>query len=214
MKQSMKKPSSKQKTMNKSKDLVIGIIRGTHGLSGTMKIESTSGEIDHFFSLKEVRVKKENHSKEFKVLSVFGATPLLLQLDGIESQEEAKKLVGSEILVPRDMACPLYEDEYYVEDLKESALLYLPSNEANAKDASTELDRNTPILVGYITDVVEGGSGQLLEVALTESVNLLMQKPKDTEKTQKVFIPFRKEFIGTVDIAKKEVQLMHLWILE
>jgi len=148
------------------------------------------------------------------VLSVFGATPLLLQLDGIESQEEAKKLVGSEILVPRDMACPLYEDEYYVEDLKESALLYLPSNEANAKDASTELDRNTPILVGYITDVVEGGSGQLLEVALTESVNLLMQKPKDTEKTQKVFIPFRKEFIGTVDIAKKEVQLMHLWILE
>lgn len=214
MKQSMKKPSSEQKTMNKSKDLVIGIIRGTHGLSGTMKIESTSGEIDYFFSLKEVRVKKENHSKEFKVLSVFGATPLLLQLDGIESQEEAKKLVGSEILVPRDMACPLYEDEYYVEDLKESALLYLPSNEANAKDASTELDRNTPILVGYITDVVEGGSGQLLEVALTESVNLLMQKPKDTEKTQKVFIPFRKEFIGTVDIAKKEVQLMHLWILE
>ena len=51
------KPSSEQKTMNKSKDLVIGIIRGTHGLSGTMKIESTSGEIDHFFSLKEVRVK-------------------------------------------------------------------------------------------------------------------------------------------------------------
>ena len=85
------------------------------------------------------------------------------------------------------MACPLYEDEYYVEDLKESALLYLPSNEANAKDASTELDRNTPILVGYITDVVEGGSGQLLEVALTESVNLLMQKPKDTEKRKGIY---------------------------
>lgn len=58
MKQSMKKPSSEQKTMNKSKDLVIGIIRGTHGLSGTMKIESTSGEIDHFFFVKRSTRKK------------------------------------------------------------------------------------------------------------------------------------------------------------
>jgi len=30
-------------------EMIVGIIRGTHGLAGTCKVESTSGECDHFF---------------------------------------------------------------------------------------------------------------------------------------------------------------------
>ena len=229
----MKKPASKLEPEAKSDEMVIGIIRGTHGLSGTMKIQSTSGEIEHFFALKEVRVKNGNFNKLFTIELVSGGNPLLLKLSGIESQEDAKALNGFEILVPRDFACPLNEDEFYIEDLKNAKLLYYPSIKTNnsetdnietdtisvinkkkntKKDASTELVEKEPSIVGYITDVVEGGSGQLLEVALTESVNALLQK--NDAKPTKVFIPFRKEFIGNVDIAKKEVQLMHLWILD
>lgn len=254
----MKKPASKLEPEAKSDEMVIGIIRGTHGLSGTMKIQSTSGEIEHFFALKEVRVKNGNFNKLFTIELVSGGSPLLLKLRGIESQEDARALNGFEILVPRDLACPLNEDEFYIEDLKNAKLLYYPSIDTDAdsiektsndeakqskkntkKDASTELFEKKPSIVGYITDVVEGGSGQLLEVALTESVNALLQKTdtidsendfskrdlksnslasekseKKDAKPTKVFIPFRKEFIGNVDIAKKEVQLMHLWILD
>lgn len=234
----MKKPASKLEPEAKSDEMVIGIIRGTHGLSGTMKIQSTSGEIEHFFSLKEVRVKNGTFNKRLAIELVSGGSPLLLKLRGIESQEDAKALNGFEILVPRDFACPLNEDEFYIEDLKNAKLLYYPSIKTNnsetdnietdnietdtisvinkkkntKKDASTELVEKEPSIVGYITDVVEGGSGQLLEVALTESVNTLLQKTDIKQK--KVFIPFNKEFIGRVDIAKKEVQLMHLWILD
>ena len=229
MEQSKKKSSSELYSQERSDELVIGIIRGTHGLSGTMKIESTSGEIEHFFSLEKVRVKKGNFNKLFTIELVSGGNPLLLKFSGIESQEDARALNGFEILVPRNLACPLNEDEFYIEDLKNAKLLYYPSIDSNSIEktsnektkqtkkhtkntASTELFEKEPSIVGHITDVVEGGSGQLLEVALTESVNTLLQKTDIKQK--KVFIPFRKEFIGTVDIAKKEVQLMHLWILD
>ena len=55
--------------------------------------------------------------------------------------------------------------------------------------------------VGTITDVVEGGGGFLLEVSEAA-----------TGKT--VYIPFRSEFIGKINIAAKQVELMHRWILE
>ena len=37
---------------------------------------------------------------------------------------------------------------------------------------------------------------------------------KDKSKPKRVLVPFKKEFIGTVDIKDKVIQLMHLWILE
>ena len=55
--------------------------------------------------------------------------------------------------------------------------------------------------VGTITDVVEGGGGFLLEVSEAA-----------TGKT--VYIPFRSEFIGKINITAKKVELMHRWILE
>ena len=71
-------------------------------------------------------------------------------------------------------------------------------------------------MVGTITDVLEGGAGDLFEVVLSESCDLLSQELRTTSsgKPRKVLVPFKKEFIGTVDIRNKQVQLMHLWILE
>ena len=37
---------------------VIGIIRGSFGLSGKLKVESTSGEYEHFFELTDVTLMK------------------------------------------------------------------------------------------------------------------------------------------------------------
>ena len=55
--------------------------------------------------------------------------------------------------------------------------------------------------MGNITDVVEGGGGFLLEVS-------------EAATGKSVYIPFRSEFIGAVDIQRKQVELMHRWILE
>ena len=70
--------------------------------------------------------------------------------------------------------------------------------------------------VGIVTNVMEGGSGYLVEISLSESCELLDSKVKFTKsgKLRSVFVPFKNEFIGEVDVENKKMQLMHLWILE
>lgn len=203
--------------------MVIGIIRGVHGLTGTWKIESTSGECDHFFRLTEVTLRNGELEKVFQVESVKGnAASLLMKCKGIDSPEIAKTYSGWKVEVPKDMACPLNEGQFYIEDLKQCALVY------NA-DAKNGLKDNSNRVVGFITDVLEGGAGYLLEVSLTESLDVLnnstdmihTEKEKNDAgsdakkaKSNVRLIPFKDEFIGTVDIKNRIVQLMHLWILE
>ncbi len=192
-------------------EMIAGFIRGPHGLAGTCKVESTSGECSHFFELTDVTLRQGSTVKQFTVESVEGCvSSLLMKLKGIESPEEAKKYTGYEILVPRGKACPLYKDEYYVDDLKSCSLVYYENGKKTGKKELAE--KSEPVTAGYITDVLEGGAGDLLEVSLTESLDGLLDSTDN--KDRKVLIPFRKEFIGTVDLKSKTVQLMHLWILE
>ena len=194
--------------------LIIGIIRGTHGLAGKFKVESTSGECEHFFDLDEVTLRKDTIEKTVKVESIEGnVNSLIMKCAGINSPEDAKKLSGSEILVPRNKACPLNEGEFYVEDLKQCKLVYLPNEKKPAKLSGLAENTESAIIAGTITDVLEGGAGKLLEVELSESLNIASDST-DKSKPKKVLVPFKKEFIGTVDIKDKVIQLMHLWILE
>lgn len=184
---------------------VIGFIRGSHGVTGNFKVESTSGEYEHFANLDEVTLRNGDTgvSKLYKVENVeVGANTLFMKLAGINSPEDVKKVNGWEIVVPRDKACPLAKNEWYVEDLKHCAVVY-----KQGKDG---------FVVGTVTDVVEGGTGNLLEVALAESSELLSDSVKYTSggKLRTVLVPFINEFVGKIDVKNKTVELMHLWILE
>lgn len=171
--------------------LITGKVRGTFGLEGLLKIESSSGEYEHFSNLKEVTLRfphtKTETSDTGIVYKVEACTvrsaDVLLKLKGIDSPEAAKKLHGAEIIVPRDMACPLEKGEFYISDLCNSVLVY---------------KGNT---VGTITDVVEGGGGFLLELSEAATGKIM-------------YIPFRSEFIGKINTHAKQVELMHRWILE
>jgi 16S rRNA processing protein RimM len=167
--------------------LVTGYIRSSHGVDGFVKVESASGEVGHFAGLTDVTLRTgglKGTERPFVIEAVEGhAGCLLLKLRGIDTPEQAKELAGAEILVPRDKACPLEEGEFYVNDLCQCNLVYQGT------------------VVGSITDVMEGGAGDLLEVSLAES-------------GQKRLVPLRKEFIGEIDIGAKTVELMHRWILD
>lgn len=206
--------NKKNQPAEKEQLLIIGIIRGTHGLAGKFKVESTSGECEHFFDLDEVTLRKDTIEKTYKVESVEGnVNSLIMKCAGINSPEDAKKLSGSEILVPRNKACPLNEGEFYVEDLKQCKLVYLSNEKKPAKLSGLAENTESAIIAGTITDVLEGGAGKLLEVELSESLNIASDST-DKSKPKRVLVPFKKEFIGTVDIKDKVIQLMHLWILE
>ena len=195
---------------------MVGIIRGTHGLAGNCKVESTSGEFQHFSGMKDVVLRKNGVETKRTIEKVsIGGGILYIKFSGINSPEEAKKLSGSEIVVSREFACPCGKDEYYVEDLKQCQLVYT-SGSAKGMAEKSAATTAEPVVVGTITDVLEGGAGDLFEVVLSESCSLLSQELRTTSsgKPRKVLVPFKKEFIGTVDTKNKKVQLMHLWILE
>lgn len=173
--------------------LVTGVVRSSHGLDGFVKVETASGEVEHFASLDEVVLRTGGPGGPERRLVIEAAEGnaqcLLLKFRGIDTPEQAKTLAGSEILVPRDMACPLKKGEYYVSDLCQCVLVY---------EGTT---------VGTITDVLEGGAGDLLEVTLAESAEPGKARPKR-------LVPMRKEFIGKIDLKARTVELMHRWILE
>lgn len=182
---------------------VVGIVRGTHGITGEFKVESTSGEYAHFADMEEVTLTDGTESKLFRVeYTQEASSTLYMKLEGISTPEAAAQYNRWQIVVPRKYAHQLQEGEWYIEDLKGCSVWY--------EEATTE---NT---VGIVTDVKEGGSGYLVEILLSENCKLLSDDVKRTKsgKMRTVYVPFKNEFIGTVDVDGKKMQLMHLWILE
>jgi 16S rRNA processing protein RimM len=75
--------------------------------------------VDHFRRLKVVRLRGEAGDRDYDVEEVVvRGDSILLKLRGVDSPEEAARLVGSEILVDRDYGAQLGEEEYYVADLE------------------------------------------------------------------------------------------------
>lgn len=97
----------------------IGIIVNTHGLQGEVKVLPTTDEPRRFEILDKVwlfkddkllttlRIDKVRYFKQYIILK-------FKQLNTIELVEGYKK---TSLQIPRSLALPLYEDEYYVADL-------------------------------------------------------------------------------------------------
>ena len=190
---------------------VVGIVRGSHGITGEFKVESTSGEYEHFADMDEVTLTNGTVSRLMKIEAVSeGSNILYMKIEGINSPEEAAKFNRWEIVVPREKAHKLQKDEWYIEDLKGCSIWY----KETAGDTATAFDENS--IVGTVTNVLEGGSGYLVEILLSESCSFLSDDVKLTRKgnPKTVYVPFKDEFIGKVDVDNRQMQLMHLWILE
>lgn len=100
--------------------IAIGVVRTSFGVKGWMKISSYSGEWQHFHSLESIvlecpRKKKRNsHTVEgFKMHHNSG----VLKLEDVDSPELAKTFSGFLLLVPREFAASLGEDEWYLTDM-------------------------------------------------------------------------------------------------
>mgnify|MGYP000884638407 FL=1 len=189
--------------------LIVGFVRGAHGVTGEFKVESASGCYEHIAALKEVTLRNGSDSKKCSVQSAkIGCAALYMKVAEINSPEEVVKYKGWGLEVPRKYAHPLQQDEWYIEDLKNCSLIW--SGDGTA-------DENAPTqIVGTITDVLEGGAGFLLEVSLSESCTVLADDVKRTAsgKARTALVPFSFKYVRDVDIEHKTVRLMHLWILE
>ena len=127
--------------------LAVGRIGASHGLLGTMKVKSFSGETDHFFALKRVDLRIKERFVSFQVDRVEPYKEgVLLKLAGVNSREESERLRGLEIWVDRANASSLAEGEYYLADLCRCRVY--------------QADRE----IGRVFAVCEGGSAEFLEI--------------------------------------------------
>jgi len=163
------------------------------GLKGFLKVRSLSGETAHLTALKSVSLRQGDSENVFFIEETMplggDASPsgfLLMKFQGIDSPEAAADLKGAKLVVGRSQAAPLKKDEFYIEDLKGLAVI------------TANLDSSE--ILGHITDILEGGGGNLAELRLLSGEIKL--------------IPFRKEFFGDISIENHRLVLLEQWILE
>ncbi len=127
--------------------LAVGVIASTHGVHGELKVRTFSGEAGHLLGLREATLKKGTVEKAATFVQVRSqGSGVIVQVQGLETPEKARALIGFEIWVPRAQAAPLARDEYYAADLCGCSVRF------NGEE------------VGRVRSVWEGGPTQLLEV--------------------------------------------------
>jgi len=162
---------------------IAGTIGAPFGIKGFVKVHSSSGETEHLLKLKSVILSKDGKEQELKVEECAPFIPgLIMRFEGFDSPEKAKTLGKAQLIVKREQAAPLDDNEFYIEDLK--------GLEVHDKSA----------IIGHITDIIEGGGGDLVEIQLTNG--------------EKKLVPLRKEFFPGISPKNGKIILENLWILE
>ncbi|AEF81075.1 ribosome maturation factor RimM [Leadbettera azotonutricia] len=162
----------------------VATVSAPFGVKGFVKIRAFSGETEHLLGLTEAILRQNDKEKSYIVEeTVPQGASLLMKFKGIDSPEAAKPLGGAEIVADRAHAAPLKPGEFYIEDLK-----------------GLEVMDKTGETLGVITDIIEGGAGELAELKL---------KAGETK-----LVPFRSEFFGGVDVENRRAILLEKWILE
>lgn len=101
--------------MEEDRYISVGKITGLHGLQGNLKVYSYSDSLDPFEVGCSIWLRNTGGAE--KSYTIRTAKPykkgLLLTLVGVADVNAAEKLVGSELLVSRDLLPELDDDEYY-----------------------------------------------------------------------------------------------------
>jgi len=137
--------------------LAVGVVTGTHGVTGELKIKSLSGEVSHLLGLHEALFRKAGAEKRMRIVA---ARPqpagIIAKVEGLESPETAKRLVGWELWVPRTLAAPLASGEYYASDLCRCRLWFGDQE------------------VWAVCSVWDGGPAQLLEIRARDGRTIIV----------------------------------------
>lgn len=160
----------------------IGTIVNTHGIKGEVKVIPTTDDIKRFELLKSLFVETRAGLAEFPILNVrYVKNFVLLQLEGIDDMTEAEKLKTCLVKIPKALALPLADNEYYISDLYDI-------------DVFTE----DKVYLGQIVDILFTGANDVYVI-----------KDKKDPGSKEILIPAIKACILTVDI-ENNTMTVHL----
>ncbi len=155
--------------------VLVGAITGAHGIRGEVKLKSFTADPQALVSYSPLETAK---GQTFEVVKIRPQKDgFLAILKGVTDRNAAEALRGTELFVPRDRLPEPEADEVYIHDL-----IGLP------------VHLSTGQRLGEVTDVVDYGAGDLIDVRV--------EGRKDT-----VLIPFADGYVLEADGEKVVVDL-------
>jgi 16S rRNA processing protein RimM len=150
--------------------LQVGVITGTHGLKGEVKVFPTTDDTDRFLELEDVILDTGKEQLNLKVEYVkFFKKFVFVKFEGFDDINQVEQFKRCPLLVTRENAVPLEEDEYYIADLL----------------GLTIVD-DSGVTIGKLENVIETGANDVYEVL--------------TENGERILLPAIKECILDVDM--------------
>lgn len=143
--------------------LQVGIITGTHGLKGEVKVFPTTDDKERFLDLEEVLLDTGSELLKLKVeYCKFFKKFVFVKFEGLDDINEVEKYKRCPLLVTRENAVELEEDEYFVADLL----------------GMTIVD-DSGVTVGKLENVIATGANDVYEVLTEDGGRILLPAIKE-----------------------------------
>lgn len=125
--------------------LQVGVITSTHGIKGEVKVYPTTDDPSRYTHLKEVILDtgKEQFPLEIQGVKFFKKF-VIVKFKGIDTINDVEKYKGKALLIEREDAVPLNEDEYFIADL-----------------IGLRIETETDPAFGTLKDVIETGANDV-----------------------------------------------------
>ncbi|MBS6722225.1 MAG: 16S rRNA processing protein RimM [Clostridiales bacterium] len=143
--------------------LQVGIITGTHGLKGEVKVFPTTNDKERFLDLEDVLLDTGKELLELKVeYCKFFKKFVFVKFEGLDDINEVEQYKRCPLLVTRENAVELEEDEYFVTDLL----------------GMTIVD-DSGVTIGKLENVIETGANDVYEVLTEDGGRILLPAIKE-----------------------------------
>ena len=143
--------------------LQVGIITGTHGLKGEVKVFPTTNDKERFVDLEDVLLDTGKELLELKVeYCKFFKKFVFVKFEGLDDINEVEQYKRCPLLVTRENAVELEEDEYFVADLL----------------GMTIMD-DSGVTIGKLENVIETGANDVYEVLTEDGGRILLPAIKE-----------------------------------
>ncbi len=147
--------------------LQIGVITGTHGIRGLVKVLPVTDDPKRFTELDTVYLRRKDGREQ--ILKISSArlhkNNVLLGFEGYEDINQVEDMKGCELLIDRDKAAPLENNEYYFADL-------IGMRVERVTDSGTEL-------LGELAEIMETGANDVFVVKRVEGGEVLIPSIAD-----------------------------------
>lgn len=138
--------------------LQVGVITTTHGVRGEVKVFPTTDDPARFKKLKDVILDNGKVKKDLEIEIVkFFKNMVILKFKGLDNINDVERFRQAKLLVTRENAVELEEDEYFIADL-------IGINVTS--DEGEEL--------GIIKDVLQTGANDVYVIAKENTPDLLV----------------------------------------